>query len=171
MTKNYREDVVNLFLISANEKCDIKPNDYMKGYQSVSEIRHILNSNNFFTAVITAIEEFPQVPDDPAVKAVYELNTQLKEYVSRIDQLVDLSQYTWYEFLMNLDTKIKTKKDVEQNIKETKDEETKLKPAKSKTIDFSLIRKRESFQESIIDLAELVAILIFILVYTWIVHH
>lgn len=121
MDKNYREDVVNLFLISANEKCDIKPNDYMKGYQSVYEIRHILNSNNLFTALVSAIEEFPQVPDDPAVKAVYELNTQLKEYVSRIDQTVDLSQYacqlveiskyTWYEFLMNLDTVNKSEQD------------------------------------------------------------
>lgn len=105
MDKNYREDVVNLFLIIANEECGIKPNDYMNGYQSVSEIRCILNSNNnIFTAVIEAIEEFPHVPDDPAVKAFYELNTQLKEYVSRTDKLVDLSQYTWYEFLMNLDT-------------------------------------------------------------------
>lgn len=171
MTKNYREDVVNLFLISANEKCDIKPNDYMKGYQSVSEIRHILNSNNLFTALITAIEEFPQVPDDPAVKAVYELNEQLEEYVREADASVELSQYTWKEFLMNLVKTSKHDKNIEQDSKETKDEETKLKPAKSKTIDFSLIRKKDSFQESLIDLAELVAILTFILVYTWIVHH
>lgn len=121
MDKNYREDVVNLFLIIADEECGIKPNDYMKGYQSVSEIRYILNRKTIFTAVIESIEEFPHVPDDPAVKAIYEINTQLKEYVSRIDQTVDLSQYacqlvelskyTWYDFLMNVDTINKSEQD------------------------------------------------------------
>lgn len=167
MDKELREHASTLFLLVAYEKFGVEPDDFMDGYESLAEIKYILNTDNQFTAVVKEAE----IWKEPDAEYFSELNEQLKEYVRKADKFEDLTQYTWQEFLMNLGTKIKIDKDIEQDNEEKKNEETKLKPAKSKTIDFSLLRKSDSFHESLIDLAELVAILTFILVYTWIVHH
>lgn len=157
-----------LLLIVAEETFGIKPDDYMTGYQNVAgdkisaldELKYILNSNNYFTV---AIREYPEGSDEPGIKEFHQLNNNLKEYVRNADKSTDLSKYTWNEFLQNIDTINKHK----QNKKDVMNNEVNNK----KDSDVIVKHKETRISESIVNLIGLIAILLFLLAYAWIVRH
>ena len=160
-----------LLLIVAEKTFGIKPDDYMTGYQNVNgakisgldELKYILNSNNYFTA---CIREYPESSDEPGVKEFHQLNNNLNEYVRNADKSTDLSKYTWNEFLQNLDTISNNEQDKKESI--NNEENNSDVP---KELEANLNHERNKFSEPVVNLIGLIAILLFLLTYTWIIRH